>query len=195
MRQLATPPKLPKLRTPAKSPLGPRFIPRIEEVITGPGDPPPGFLTGQNSVTEWLAYWSLAKIFENPKDPRIPPFYGGFPDWGYQVAELGGYVRALGSAVVDFVVYQGATIIGIRIQTERFHVFASARQQAYDALQRANLESNGMRVIDIYDDQLLGDPSGQKAVIAMKEAIGRIEKVNPILSGAAFRASRLRVIQ
>jgi hypothetical protein len=195
MRGLATPPRLPKLRTPPKSPTGNRFVPRgAELVVSGPGDPPPGFINGQNSLTEWVCYWALAKIFDNPRteDLRKPPFYGGFPDWGYQVAELGGHVRALGSAVVDFVIYQGGTIIGVRIQTERFHIFTDSRRHAMDSLQLAQLEANGMRVVDVYDTDLLGDPSGQKAVVAMKRAIGRLPKIDPILAGTAFRASRIK---
>jgi hypothetical protein len=197
MRGLSTPPRLPKIKTPAKAPTGKGFVPKIAFTVSGPGEPPPGFLTGQNSVTEWVCYWALAKIFTNPHgdDVRNPPFYGGFPDWEYQSSELGGYTRALGSAVVDFVVHQGGTHIGIRIQTERFHIFAQSRTHAYDALQRAQLESNGLHIIDIYDTQLLGDPSGQKAVIAMKQALNRIEAINPVVAGTAFRASRIRSVR
>jgi hypothetical protein len=194
MRGLASPPRLPNLRHPAKSPTGSRFVPKHEILISGPGDPPPGFLNGQNSLTEWVCYWALAKIFNNPRgqDYRKPPFYGGFPDWGYQVAELGGHVRALGSAVVDFVIYQGGTIIGIRIQTERFHIFTDSRRHAADAFQLAQLEANGMRVVDVYDTQLLPVGDGQKAVVAMKRAIGRLPTIDPIIAGTAFRASRIK---
>lgn len=195
MNKLSTPPRMPVIRHKANMPTGPRFIPKDRILMSGPGDPPPNFLTGQNSLTEWWFYWGMAKAFRNPRDQdiRTPPFFGGWPDWGYQVAELGGHTRALGSAVVDFVVYQGPTIIGIRIVTERFHIFADSRKQAYDALQRADLEANGMRVVDIYDDEILGDPSGQKAVLAAKRAIGRLEQINPDVARTAIRASRLRV--
>lgn len=189
--RLSSPPKLPTIRKPPAAPTGPKFVPKHNEIMGGPGEPPPGFLTGQNSLTEWYCYFALAKIFRNPKDPRVGPFYGGWPDWAYQVSELGGHTRALGSAVVDFVVYHGGTTVGIRIQTERFHIFTDSRRHAYDAFQRAQLEQ-GMRVIDIYDDELLGDPSGQKAVVAMKRAIGLIEKINPVIAGTAIRASRLK---
>ena len=188
-------PKIQTIRHKADKPTGPKIIPRTK-FVSGYGEPPPAFLTGQNSLTEWICYWALARIFNNPRGERVreQPFYGGLPDWGYQVAELGGYTRALGSAVVDFVIYQGGTIIGVRIQTERFHLFTSSKKQEYDALQRMGLESNGLRVVDIYDDEILGDPSGQKAILAMKRAIGRLEKINPIVSRTAIRAARLREI-
>lgn len=192
--RLSTPPTLPSLRKPAMMPTGPRIRPVDEIVIGGPGEPPAGFLNGQNSITEWIAYWALAKIFKNPRDAdlRRPPFLGGWPDWEYQSPEAGGFMRALGSAVVDFLVHMGGTRIAIRIQTERFHIFTSSSRQAYDVIQRATLEHMGLRVIDVYDDQLLGDPSGQKAVIAMKRAIGLLENLNPVIGGRAIRASRLR---
>jgi len=136
----------------------------------------------------------LARVFQNPKHPEVGPFYGGSPDWSYQVAELGGFTRAIGSAVVDFVLYQGRTIIGVRIQTEHFHLFTDSAKQASDAFQRVNLEASGMTVVDIYDNEILGDPSGQKAIIAAKHAIGRLERVNPITGGTAIRASRLKIL-
>lgn len=191
MRGLSNPPRLPKLPGPPQKPTGPRFVPPHELLVSGPGEPPPAFLTGQNSVTEWIQYWALAKVFDDPEDPRVPPYYGGV-NWGYQIARLGGYVRSLGSAVVDFVVYQDATVLGIRVQTERFHTFAGSRRHAYDTVQRANLEANGMTIVDVYDDELLGDPSGQKAVIATKRLIGRLEKISPVTAGTAIRASRLK---
>lgn len=193
MRGLSNPPDLPDLRAPAPRPTGPLFLPKGETIIGGYGEPPPGFVTGQTSLTEWIFYWSLAKVFKDPKDPRVPPYYGG-RDWGYQIAKLGGFVRAVGSTVIDFVVYQGPTVIGIRIQTEHFHIFTSSRKHSYDMLQRAQIENAGIRVVDVYDTELLGDPSGQKAVIAAKRAIAMIEKQNPVLSGTAARGSRLKVL-
>lgn len=193
LKTLTSPPRLPKVKHPPQRPQAPAFVPKIE-TVPGPGDPPDGFLTGQNSATEWIFYWALARVFGEPKDPRKPPFYGGYPFWAYQVAEIGGFVRSLGSAVVDFVIYQGPTILGIRIQTERFHIYTTSEKQAYDAFQRASLEAAGIDVVDVFDDQILGDPSGQKAVIAAKQAVGRIEKVSPIYGGTAIRASRLKVI-
>jgi hypothetical protein len=196
MRGLASPPRLPNLRSPAKSPTGDRFVPKIATTLSGPGDPPPGFLTGQNSATEWLVYWALFKILgQSTDDPRQPPFYGLFPFFQYQSAQLGGHTRALGSAVVDFVLFHGRTIVGVRIVTERFHIFASSRQQSADALQRAQLEANGLKVIDVYDNDLLPAADGQKAVITMKRAIGLLEPLNPMIGGTAFRASRLRTFK
>ena len=196
MRGLNTPPNLPKLRTPPRSPTGPSYLPKVTEFVSGPGEPPDGFLTGQNSATEWIAYWALFKIYGTTSDdPRQGPWYGLFPHFEYQSSELGSWTRALGSAVLDFVVFEGATLIGIRIQTERFHLFAASRIQANDSLQRAAIESNGVNIIDVYDDQLLPAGDGQKAIIAMKQAVGLLEKTSPLFGGTALRASRLKVLR
>jgi hypothetical protein len=196
MRGLASPPRLPKLKGAAKAPTGERFVPKISTTLTGPGEPPPGFINGQNSLTEWVAYWALFKIYgQSTDDPRRSPFYGLYPYFQYQSSELGGFTRALGSAVVDFVVFLGRTTLGIRIQTERFHIFTDNRKQASDSLQRAQLEASGMQVIDVYDVDLLPIADGQKAVVTMKRAVGLLESPNPLVSGTAYRASRLRTFK
>lgn len=191
-RNLSRPAKIPRLAHAPIRPSGPAVLNVAEFFVGGYGEPPAGFVVGQTSVTEWIYYWALAKVFNDPKDPRIPPYFGG-ENWSYQVAKGGKWVRALGSAVVDFVVYQGDTALAIRLQTEHFHVFTDSRKHASDLLQRVNL-SDEFIVIDVYDEELLGDPSGQKAVLAVKRHLGRLERVNPVLSGKAMRGSRIKVL-
>lgn len=196
---LKAPPRLPDgptnlLRKKAGLPAGPKFIPKHEELVSGPGMSPPGFVVGgKNSESEWPLFWSLATIFKNPLDPRKPPFVGGFPDWGYQVPIGGQHTREIGSAVLDYVVWAYGTPIGIRLQSERWHVFTDSRKHAYDAFQRFTLEK-GARIIDVFEDEFLPVGDGQRAIIVMKRALNLIEKVNPIVSGTAIRASRLKVL-
>lgn len=193
-RQLSTPAKLPKLRENVIRPRGPASLHIKEQFVGGPGDPPPGFIGGQNSVTEWWVYWALFKIMDPTANPRKPPFFGLPGKFDYQSAQMGGFIRALGSSVVDFLVHYGHTHIALRVQTEFFHIFTNERKHAYDLLQRANL-MKFIHVVDLYDNELLGDPSGAKAIVAVKRALNMIESVNPILSGNAIRGSRLRIIQ
>jgi hypothetical protein len=188
------PPRLPKLRHPPEQPTGPAFIPKPGGSVSGPGDPPPGFVTGKNSATEWNAYWALWKIFDTPRDARVPPFVGGPPDWMYQ-SQQQTLFGISSSTNVDFVVYEGGTILAIRIQTERYHNYADSKKQAYDQMQEAALDSRGLYVVNVYDNDLLNDPSGQRYVVAMKQAIGRIQRVNPDIAGTALRGSRQRVIR
>lgn len=182
-------PQLPVIRVPAAMPRGPRLYDIRAEHRGGPGEPPPGFLGNRNSAVEWLAYWGLAKAFNNPIDIRQGPFDGGWPDWTYQEPDQVG--AGLRGSIVDFVVYnpgRGARPIAIRIQTEHFHTFADAEVQAYDSAQRIQLEQYA-DVIDVPDTALVGDPSGEKCVVAMKQAAGLIAFPNPIIAGTAVRAS------
>ena len=185
---------LPRIRKPAARPTGPRDIARIMRVdrVQGPGEPPPGFLYARNSVSEWVIYWALAVIFNNPTDPRVGPFLGGWPEWTYQ----SGQGQGAGSAVVDFVVYRpgfGGRNVGLRIQTERFHIFSSAMKQFTDLMQRENLERS-MDIVDIYEQDYLNDPSGAAAIKLCKAACGLIEAGNPLVTGTAMRSSRMDTI-
>lgn len=184
---------IPRLTGKVIRPTGPRVLNVAEVYVGGYGNPPAGFVVGQTSITEWIVYFALAKIFDDPKDPRVPPFYGG-ENWSYQVPKGGKWVRQLGSAVVDFIVYQGEKAIAIRLVTEHFHIFTDSRKQAMDAMQRVNLSNEDLTVMDLYDNEVLGDPSGQKAIIAVKRILGMIEKVNPMIAGTATRASKMRIL-
>lgn len=174
--------KIPRLRTIARIPQGPRFLKTPVEYVGGPGKPPPGFVVGQTSASEWNLYWAYAKVFDEPKDPRQPPFMGGYPYWGYQVSYMGAYRRAPGSAVVDYVIYVGGSRIGIRLQTLRFHYVTDAAKHAYDSVQKYDLEKYA-QIIDVEETDVLGDPTGQKYIIAAKKSIGLIERIDPIIGG------------
>ena len=190
---LSSPPKLPTIRVKPTRPTGLRIIPKSETLISGPGESPPGFVSGKTSESEWPPYWALARIFKNPLNPRLPPFFGGAPDWAYQ-SEQNTLFGISGATNVDFVVFQPPTIIGVRILSERYHVYTSSEKQAYDEQQRAALEAAGVTVFDLYEDEYLNDPSGQAAIIAMKRAIGRLSSLNPLTSGTALRASKMKTL-
>ena len=190
---LSSPPKLPTIRTKATRPTGLRIIPKTETMISGPGESPPGFVGNKKSESEWPVYWGFAKVFRNPIDPRVPPFFGGAPDWAYQ-SEQNTLFGISGATNVDFVVFQPPTIIGVRIQSERYHLFSSSEKQAYDEQQKAALEAAGVSVFDLYEDEYLKDPSGQAVIIACKRAIGRLSSLNPLTSGTALRASKMKTI-
>lgn len=182
------------LKTPPIRPRGPAFLPDKETFISGYGEPPPGFVRGQTSVTEWIAYWALYKIFDPRADPRQPPFFGLYPHFEYQSPEGGGYIRSLGSSVVDFLIHLGGEHIAMRLQTEFYHVYTSSMKQGTDTIQRVQLETAGLKVVDVYDTELLGDPTGAKAIVNLKRALNLIELVNPITSGTAIRGSKLKVL-
>lgn len=174
--------KLSRLRTASVFPQGPRIFHQPITFVGGPDKPPPGFVVGQTSASEWNLYWAFAKVFGEPKDPRVPPFMGGYPYWGYQVDYMGSYSRAPGSAVVDYVLYLGEGRVGVRLQTVRFHYVTDSKKQAYDSLQRFNLEKYA-RIVDVDELDVLGDPTGEKYVITAKRTAGMIERIDPIIAG------------
>jgi hypothetical protein len=160
------------------------------QVKGGPGAPPPGFLTATNSVTEWMVYWAFARIYANPKDPRIGPFHGGPPQWTYQQPVLGGRFTPLG-AVTDFIdwrPYSGRPVI-VRVQTEHWHLFASTEKQIEDLMQKARLGDRA-DVVDIYDYQFTDDPTGQSVIQVVKSAVGLIETPDPLRAGVVQRNVR-----
>lgn len=173
----------PRLRRPSRLPTGPRLYRLSTDPtrIVGPGEAPTGFVGATTSKSEWIIYWALAKVLGDPPDPRRPPYFGG-RDWGYQIAALGAFTRQLGSAVIDFVVFRPEEQIGIRIQTSRFHDAAGPTQQGYDALQVVAL-GRRYRVIDIFEQDFIDDPTGQAAVVVVKEALGLTQRAPTISTG------------
>ena len=153
--------------------------------IEGPGDPPPGFVGGTTSRSEWPIYWAIAKVIGAPKDPRQPPFSGDPGVWSYQKQFLGGRQEA-GGAVIDFVVKWGVEFVAMRVQTHHYHVFVSATQQAYDWHQRSHLQKYD-RVMDLYEQNFIWDRSGKAAILSVRKALANEPEPNPLMTGQAIR--------
>lgn len=184
--KMATMPRPRPLRSFTAHPQGPKLFHLFAKPVNiggGPGDPPPGFIMGHNSKTEWLVYWALAKIFDDPKHPRQPPFAGG-QQWGYQTSEDAG--RVPGGQVLDFVVLSGLKKIGIRVDTEHFHIFTSAATQEKDFYLRTHLRSVD-QVVSIYDQDFIGDPTGKAVIAVVAKAIKGDMMPNPIKFGTGQR--------
>ena len=165
---------------------GPRtlHLQKAPGVIGGPGEPPEGFVGAHNSKTEWLVYWGFAKVLKDPKDPRKPPWVGG-ADWSYQKSIDGG--RIVGGEVVDFVYISAHNkTIGVRVQTERFHVMTDAAKQMSDFFLKA--ETKGVdTVVDIFDQDFIDDPTGRAVCVVVANAIKGIQRYSPIIAGTAQR--------
>ena len=160
----------PKKLLKAILPIGPRYLAQDyvhPQQIGGPGQPPAGFIGGTNSVSEWYIYWALTKI--------LGPEGEG---WTYQSSYLGGR-RIRGGAVVDFVVFTPRYNIGLRVQTFYFHLAAGSIKQSSDLEQRIALESYGLRIVDIYEQDFIGDPTGQSAIRVVLNALNGNESANP----------------
>lgn len=174
----------PRLRHPPVTSRGPRALQQKTVHTGGPGQPPSGFISATNSIDEWVWYWASKRALDPLQDPRTPPFYGGLL-WDYQSPELGGFTRALGSAVVDFLYKLAQPFIAVRIQTYRFHLATTSQKQAYDAIQDAKLSAK-FQVVDVYSQDYIGDQTGQTAVIMVKETLGLIRRQNPLSAGSTL---------
>jgi hypothetical protein len=153
-------------------------------VIGGPGEPPEGFVTAHTSKTEWVWYWASAKVLKDPPDPRKPPFVGG-ANWSYQTPLNGG--RVIGGQVTDFVyLLSNNKTLGVRIQTEHWHIMASAETQMNDFLLKADQQALD-QIIDAFDQDWMWDPTGKAACIAVANAIKGIQPISPIIAGTAQR--------
>lgn len=139
----------------------------------GPGDPPPGFVGGTNSKTEWWIYWALTKILGKEG-----------VGWSYQASYAGGR-HSPGGAVIDFVVYMPMQDILMRIQTWRFHIGAGSEKITYDHEQKIAYSSaiNDDVVIDVYEQDFIDDETGKKVIEVVKDALAGIEWPNPIQRG------------
>lgn len=174
-------------RTPV-APKGPRIYHRASDPIfyTAFTTPPQGFVTAHTSATEWMCYLALAILTGLPKDPFQRPFIGGPPIWVYQKAEEGG--RVPGGSVSDFVVLNtnGTAQIGIRVETERFHIWTDGATQQKDIYIASHLKTVN-KIIRVYDQHFIDDPTGEKVCRIMALAMKGIELPNPIFFGTAAR--------
>jgi hypothetical protein len=180
--------KVPRLRRPPVRNTGPRELRLQSDPVqkAGPGAPPEGFITAHQSKTEWVWYWASSRVLKDPRDPRKGPFVGG-ATWQYQKAIDGG--RIIGGQVVDFVyLLEKNKTLGVRIQTEHFHIMTDAATQLQDFFLKTSQRAVD-QVIDVYDQDWLWDASGQAACAAVANALKGVQAYAPPFAG---RSQRIR---
>ena len=185
-RRPVRPPRLPSIPT---FPRGPRLydytaLPKIG----GPGQPPPGFISPSTSKTEWWLYWALSKIFGVPKDPRRGPFAGYPGVWTYQKPfEMR---NAPGSTIIDFVIESHARTAGVptalRLVTEQYHLFTTAKKQAKDIIQRNRLSSTYL-VKDVFEQDFINDKTGSSCIVLLKRLLAGGASPDPSRGGNPMR--------
>lgn len=171
-----------------KGPAKYRLNKKPELAWVGPGDPPPGFLDPKfyGSASEWRYFWAICKVMKDPTDCRQPPFTGG-RNWKYQVAADAAFVRSVGSQVLDFTVdLPNGETIGLRIQTERYHVFAGSSQRAKDLFLKIRTGAVS-KIYDLYDQDSIGDPTGKAVIGQVIRAMKGIQDPDPAALGTAQR--------
>lgn len=186
------PTRPPRLRTPARLPRGPQlyYVPIGADRGSTILPPPPGFVTPTTSVTEWFVYFALSRVLGYPKDPRRPPYVGWPGLWGFQANFEGGRHRR-GGQVLDFLVEPGSYSrqsggIAIRIQTEYYHVYTDGRTHALENILESRLARH-YEVRDLWDQEFVRDPTGEAAVLAVKQVLSGQRQANPVRTRTAIR--------
>lgn len=72
--------------------------------------------------------------------------------------------------------------MGLRIQTERYHVFADASKKASDFFLKTHTQALDL-VIDLFDQYSIGDPSGRATVAQVSRALKGYQEPSPIAFG------------
>ena len=147
--------------------------------------PPAAFLDPKyhGSKDEWRYYRALMLILDPGRNPRQPPYTGG-KHWVYQKSVEGG--RIPGGQVVDFVVDQGNRMLGLRIQTERYHVMAGPDKIAFDFYLKQNAKGIDL-IIDLYTQYSEADKSGRATMAQVKNALKGNQEPNPGPFGTALQ--------
>lgn len=177
----------PKVRRPPIRTNLPTNLKHGRRRVVGPGTPPPGFVSATTSGSEWIMYWALWKVLHEDGDPRRPPFHGGL-HFDYQVP-LGGGRHNPGGTVVDFVVKLPRRDIGLYLQTDRYHLTAGARQTAFDQ-QKLLQAARYMKVVPVFESDIIADPTGEQACRTMVGALGGRAQINPKTAGT-YRPTRM----
>jgi hypothetical protein len=91
-------------------------------------------------------------------------------------------------AVADFEVPGGrhGPTLFLRIQSYRYHLDKGPAIMGYDEIQRERLSEYGS-VIDLFEQDFLG-LGAQELVIYVKQAIGAIQRTNPLTAGTTRRS-------
>ena len=190
MPRMGKMPRPPRLRSRiSTAPRGPRIYHRGQDPIPSDSrwtNPPEGFVGAHTSLTEWQVYLAFSLHYGQPKDPYQRPFVGAPPLWVYQKLEEGG--RVPGGSVSDFVITSdtGTALIGIRVETERFHIWTTGAQQAQDIYINSHLKTVN-KIVRIWDQHFIGDTTGEQVMKVTALAIKGIELPSPIRMGTAER--------
>jgi hypothetical protein len=175
-------------RRPTAMPRGPRWINIREKRLSrgGPGEPPPGFVTGTTSAVEWIWYWASWVYFNKGGDPRKPPYTGDLINFEFQIGETPNAPRAVGGSVSDFVYHMASGEVVIRLDTWYYHITADPAQVARDMYLKQRVHQLGVRVVTVYDTQFVHDASGSAAIAVLHDALLGKEIISPTRSGLAY---------
>jgi len=139
----------------------------------------------EGSVPEWVWYFvSHRKL--TPRDVLGPPYTGARDgSWLFQVPELPGEARQVGSSISDFVYVQLTGFIIVRIEGFYWHTGAPPAQQARDAYLTQHAANESTRVERVEDYEFMDDLSGGKAGALLAEILSGRSRIGAIHGGMA----------
>jgi hypothetical protein len=146
--------------------------------------PWPDFVGAHTSLSEQMIYRAIARKMGDPPHPEKPPYSGGV-NWSYQDPLLGGRMTK-GGSVCDFNIHWNTEDVCIRLQSERYHVTAEMAKRVDELYEK----SHGDRVIDIYEQDFVGDCSGEAACAVVADALAGRDAPNPAILGTARSVRR-----
>lgn len=165
---------------------GPRFL-GLFQLPRGVPDwcvPWPEFVGAHTSLTEQMIYRAIAKVTGDPPHPERPPYTGGV-NWSYQDPLLGGRMSK-GGQVCDFTIRWGTEEVCIRLQSEYWHVQAEMAKRIDELYEK----SHGDRIVDIFEQDFVGDCSGEAACRVVANALAGRETGDPGYRGTAQQTRR-----
>jgi hypothetical protein len=167
---------------------GPRALRRFADPKLTPDfcQPWPGFVTATTSLTEQMAYAAIAIFMDDPQEWWKPPYNGGIY-WRYQQNIQGGRLM-LGGQVIDYEVQYKGLIIGLRLQSSRWHVMAEHAKQVMDLFAKTN--TPGLVIRDIFEQDFVGDCTGRAAVAVISRTLTTAENASPLMFGTGRQVRR-----
>lgn len=126
------------------------------QYVSGPGPKPMAGELAMATLPEWYVYWALTKLGKKP---------------GVDFSFRGHTAYASLSTVtqLDFTMLDG-THIAIEVQGTFWHYQQGAGKIVQDAVRAASL-AGSWTVINIDEDDIVGDPSGNAAMYMVSEAL------------------------
>lgn len=173
------------LGRPTLFPQGPKLLGLgIRRGQLGIGAQPPDF---PGTLPEWVWYYVSFRMFDDDGDPRQPPFTGARDGttWWFQVPEMPGAPRQVGSSISDFVYALGTGFLIVRINGFYWHTAAPPAQQARDAYLETHAQNEGTRVESVEDAEFMGDPTGGTAGRLLAEILAGRSFVGAVHGGIA----------
>jgi hypothetical protein len=142
--RLPRPPKLPK-DAPHIFSRGPKALQGAlgePKRLDSPGEVPRGIVA---TKPEWAIYWALERL------GKVPDV-----DFSFQSSRAGGRLE-FGGAVLDFLLYD-PPYLGINVQGIYWHYQFGGERRAHDAMVRMMIESYGVHLIYIDEDDAYRNP-------------------------------------